>query len=226
MPVGKVNFEISINSELPLNSISVSHYKNAELQVSDTLLYTTEKRFEFSYEKDFLNLVVPGDEVIIKIVATNEGGMSSTLLKKIIFKSIPNPMLEGQFFYSHDNTIYNAYSMSNFEVITRDSSNTGQIDVQDFVEIGDTSFTPNLVSNQWVSPNGGLFAPIQSSFYETSMSDLPVIFENSGFGNTTGTLHIGDVLIFKNHMGQYYLILLKDIYEGPLGGRYTFDVRY
>jgi hypothetical protein len=137
-----------------------------------------------------------------------------------------NPLLENQFFYSHDNTIFNGYSFLNFDAVTVDSSNINTCDINEYTPLNDTLFTPFAVNYQWASPNGGLFAPIPGSFYETNLEDLPVIFENSAFGNSTGTLSEGDVLIFKSNTDNYYLILLKDIYEGPLGGRYSFDVRY
>lgn len=226
IPLGKIQIEFQVESSSPLKSVAVYHFKNNEFQVLDTIVYTTNNNFELLYNKNFINLAVPGDEVVVKVVAITASGESSTLLKKVVFKMEQNPLLENQFFYSHDNTIFNGYSFLNFDAVTVDSSNINTCDINEYTPLNDTLFTPFAVNYQWASPNGGLFAPIAGSFYETNLEDLPVIFENSAFGNSTGTLSEGDVLIFKSNTDNYYLILLKDIYEGPLGGRYSFDVRY
>ena len=226
LPLGEINFEFRVQSESPLKSITVFHFKNNELQVQDTVVYTSMNEFNLFYKKNFFDLALPGDQIVLKIVATNESGESSSLLKKIVFRLIENPIIENQFFYSHDNTIFNGYSFISFNSITVDTSNLNACDIQEWFSPDDTLFTPDVVIHQWTSPNGGLFAPIAGSFYDTDVDDLPVIFENSSFGNTTGILSEGDVVIFKSNAEKYYLLLLKDIYEGPLGGRYTFDVRY
>lgn len=226
IPIGKIQIEFLVESSSPLKSVAVYHFKNNEFQVQDTIVYTTNNNFELLYNKNFINLAVPGDEIVLKVVAITASGESSSLLKKVVFRLIENPIIENQFFYSHDNTIFNGYSFISFNSITVDTSNLNACDIQEWFSPDDTLFTPDVVIHQWTSPNGGLFAPIAGSFYDTDLDDLPVIFENSSFGNTTGILSEGDVVIFKSNAEEYYLLLLKDIYEGPLGGRYTFDVRY
>jgi hypothetical protein len=226
IPLGIVNFEFNVSSESALRSLTVYHFKNSDFQIQDTMIYTSDKEFTLLFRKNFMNIAVPGDEVVFKVVAVNQNGESSTLLKKVVFSTVENAIVENQFIYSHDNTIYNGYSLSSFSTITLDSSDISNCDIHEFIPTGDTLFSPEIVNYTWTSPNGGLFAPIAGSFYETDINDLPVIFENSSFGNTTGILSEGDVIIFKSNTEDYYLLLLKDIYQGPLGGRYSFDVRY
>ncbi len=226
LPLGIVSMVYSVRSESDLDKVYIYYSINDNSLFQDTLVNCNGNFISIQYNKDFSTLANYNDEVVVKVVASNLDGSSSTLLKKIIFFKPQNPLKENQYFYSSDNTLLNSYTFINFSSVTFDSSQLSNFDIRELSEANDTLFRPDLVTRKWYSPNGGLFAKIQSPFYSVSTEDLDVLFQNSNFGNNTDLLEIGDVYVYKNNDDKYFLILIKEFFEGASGGKYIFDIRY